>query len=499
MTQWATGMLFASRLFLALLFIGVSSAQTTEEYRVYTEQPRLLLRAERIRRLKRERERQSIRWEQFNTLMSGHAQMPEPGFALALYYAVTADAGAGKQAVEWASSATDARQMAMVFDWCQAAMTPAQSKALGARLTRAVASLAGKNDLGSVRDRAFAAIAIAEVDPAASESAIRDIVQNAWRKRLAPPLRDGLILPLDNQLFALYELLHVVRDNLNIDLRDDVRAWFKELPPLHLLSHYPAPYPAPENEYHVQAYDAEAAPDLRRAALSLATELSMVAYDNNSTDSQYLQGWLTQDRFLLRSAFGITYEFLWANPYQPGLSFYHFPLAHHDPKSGSLFVRSSWEDDATWFGKVGREWQLFQDGKITALDMRRPREPIVIGETAIFVAQEPIRFNVKDATRAYVIGLQPRSKYEIEVDDEEMREDSTDGAGTLELLFPPETFTGVRIHAPTGRRPERVSYLDRESIILSKAFSLAATVFAGPVNLKKIEPSGPSAMAPSSR
>src|SRR6476619_2654635 len=108
MTQWATGMLFASRLFFALLFIVVSSAQTTEEFRAYTEPPRLLLRAERIRRLKRERERQSIRWEQFKTLMSGHAQMPEPGFALALYYAVTADAGAGKQAVEWASSASDA-------------------------------------------------------------------------------------------------------------------------------------------------------------------------------------------------------------------------------------------------------------------------------------------------------------------------------------------------------------------------------------------------------
>ncbi len=449
MTQWATGMVFVSRLsFLLLINLAVSSAQTGEEFRVYTEQPRLLLRAERIKRLKRERDRQSMRWEQFNTLMSGHAQMPEPGFASALYYAVTGDADAAKSAIQWASSATDTRQIAVVFDWCQPAMTAAQSKAIGARLTRAVAALAGKSDLNAVRDRAFAAIAIADLDPAASESAMRDVVQNAWRKRIVPPLRDGVILPLDNELFALYELLHVVRDNLNIDLRDDVRAWFKELPPLHLLSHYPAPYPAPENEYHVQAYDAEAAPDLRRAALSRATELSMVAYDSNSTDSQFLQGWLIQDRFLLRSAFGITYEFLWANPYQPGLSYFHFPLAHHDPKSGSLFVRSSWDDDATWFGKVGREWQLFQNGKITALDMKRAREPIVIGETAIFVAHEPVRFDVKNAVRAYVIGLKPRSRYEIEVDDEEMREEATDGAGTLELVFPPETSTGVRIHRP---------------------------------------------------
>ncbi len=463
-------MLFASRLILLLPLVNLAFSQTVEEYRVYTEPPRLLLRAERLKRLKRERDRQSMRWEQFNTLMSGHAQMPEPGFASALYYAVTGNGEAAKSAIEWAGSATDVRQVALVFDWCQPAMTPEQRKALVAKLTRAASALAGKYELGSIRDRAFAAIAVAEQEPAASESAMRDIIQNGWRKRVAPPLRAGSILPLNNELFALYELLHVVRDNLEIDLREDARAWFKELPPLHLLSHYPAPYPAAENEYHVQAYDAEAQPDLRRAALSRATELSMVAYDSNSTDSQFLQGWLTQDRFLLRSAFGITYEFLWANPYQPGLSFFHFPLAHHDPKSGSLFVRSSWEDDATWFGKVGREWQLFRDGKITALDMKRPREPIVIGETSIFVAQEPVRFEVKNTARAYVIGLQPRAKYEVEVDDEEMREETTDGAGTLELLFPPETSTGVRLHRPAAARPERGSYLEREFTNWSKTF-----------------------------
>ncbi len=452
MTQWAKEMLARLRWWLIAVMIVSAWAQTAEEFRVYTEQPRLLIRPQRLRLLKRERERQSMRWGQFNGLMAGQAHMPEPGFAAALYYAVTGDAGTAQRAIEWALTASDTRQVALVFDWCQPALTPTQAKTLGGRLARAAATASGgKPDIASLRDRAFAAIASADQDPAAAEAALRDVVQNGWRKRIAPSLRQGTILPLGTELFALFELLHAVRDNLNIDLRTDIPAWFKELPPLHLLSHYPSPYPAPENEYRIPAYDAEGAPDLRRAALSRATELSMVAYDNNATDSQFLQGWLLQDRFLMRSAFGIGYEFLWANPYQPGLSYYHFPLAHHDPESGSLFVRSSWEEDATWFGRAGREWQMFQDGKITALDTQRPRPPLAIGETTIFVASGPVKFEVKNASRAYIIGLQPRARYEVEVDDEEMREIPADGAGTLELDFPADTSTGVRLRAPRAK------------------------------------------------
>jgi hypothetical protein len=260
-------------------------------------------------------------------------------------------------------------------------------------------------------------------------------------------------LPPDNELFSLLELLHSVRDNLNIDLRQDAADWFKELAPLQLLRHYPASYPAPENEYHIPAFEGQQAPDLRRAALSRATELAMVAYDTNASDSQFLQGWLMQDRFLLRSAFGIPYEYMWANPYQPGLSYFHFPLAHHDARSGGLFVRSSWDDDATWFGKAGAEWQLFRDGKITVLNTSKPRDEIQIGETSIFVARDPLRFHVKGASRAYIIGLQPHKVYQVEVDDEELREEETDSAGTLELTFPPDTSTGLRIRsAPFGTR-----------------------------------------------
>ena len=53
---------------------------------------------------------------------------------------------------------------------------------------------------------------------------------------------------------------------------------------------------------------------------------------------------------MLQGIFGAPYEFLWANPYQPGLSYFQLPVFYHDQHSGALFVRSNWEDDAIWFG-----------------------------------------------------------------------------------------------------------------------------------------------------
>ena len=44
-------------------------------------------------------------------------------------------------------------------------------------------------------------------------------------------------------------------------------------------------------------------PDLKRAALARAAELSMVAFDSNAPGSQILQGWLLNDNYLLRGTF----------------------------------------------------------------------------------------------------------------------------------------------------------------------------------------------------
>ena len=71
-----------------------------------------------------------------------------------------------------------------------------------------------------------------------------------------------------------------------------------------------------------------------------------------------------QDRFLMRGALGILYEFMWANPYQPGLSYFQMPLVYHDADSGHVFARSSWDEDAT---ETLVRFDLSEQGGITTV------------------------------------------------------------------------------------------------------------------------------------
>jgi hypothetical protein len=246
----------------------------------------------------------------------------------------------------------------------------------------------------------------------------------------------------------MLEILHAVRDNLNFDLRETFPEWFRQYPLLHLLAHYPAPWPASENEFRIPADEtiAKTGPDVRKAALSRAAELAMVAYDANAASSQLLQGWAINDRFLMRGTYGIPYELLWANPYQPGLSYYHVPLALHDEIGGQLFVRSSWEDDASWIGFFGGRLQLFKDGGVAQVDPETVREPLDIETAIVFVARESKRFSVarqdNDAA-VFILGLDPGHSYHVEVDGEEMTEERADPGGIVYL--PAVPGGGVRL------------------------------------------------------
>ncbi len=430
---------------LALLLVTAALGQ--DEFRVYTEHPRLFLTPQRLRLLKRERDRESMRWRQFDLLVRAAAKMPEPGFALALHYAVTGDAGVGKRAVEWAlGPGTDSRQLALVYDWCQPLLSSSQSKALEAKLRKLATQKTG-TDLPAARDRLLGLIATAD-DSHAEEIPLREMLQGWWRGEFAPKLADGrIIVPLD-QIFALCEILHATRDNLKIDLREDAPNYFRELPTYQVLANYPAPLSAPENEYRIPVYQGSGQPDLDRAALARAAGLSTVAYDNNALESQYLQGWLIQDRFMLQGVFGAPYEFLWANPYQPGLSYFQLPVFFHDQHSGALFLRSNWEDDAVWFGIYLGEAQLFREGRATVLTQKGPLAPkaegIPVGDSSVLVGRNPMQFPMEGG-RVLVVGLKPRSKYLVETDDEEMSELETDGAGTLVLEYPGDWAAGVRI------------------------------------------------------
>jgi hypothetical protein len=430
------------------LLAGSLAAQTLEEYRVYNPHPRLLLTTQRLRLLKRERDRDSMRWRQFSLLVRSAAEMPEAGFALALYYQVTSDEAFGKRAVDWAvGPGTDLRQLAFVYDWCQPVMAAPQSKALAAKISR-LAEQYKTDSLTSRRDRVLATIATADENQHGEEAFLREAVEQWWRVRMAPTLADGrTVIPLPD-VYALAELLHALRDNLKIELRDDIPDYFHELPKYQVLGNYPAPLAAPENQYRIPVYGGAGQPDVDRAALSRAGGLSMVAYDNNALENQFLQGWLIQDRFMLQGTFGAPYEFLWANPYQPGLSYFQLPVLYHDPSSGALFGRSNWEDDAVWFGLYQGEAQLFEDGKITVLKppahgSPEPK-PIAVGDASIMWGAVPLRFSVEGGP-TLVVGLKPKHRYLIETDDEEMRELETDRVGTLVLAYPAERSAGVRV------------------------------------------------------
>lgn len=428
------------------------------DYEIYSEPPRLLLNQRRLRLLKRERERESIRWQQFDTLMRGRARMSEPGFALALWGAVTSQPGACREAAEWAAKANAAdpgelRQIALVYDWCQPQTGEALSQMISRKLAAALSMRAG--DARHMRSLAFAAIVMADAEPKAAEAALRFTVETWWQGRIAPELqRGGFPFSTREQLYAMTEFLHAIRDNLRLDLRDGLNQWFEELPPLLLLSYYPQPWPAAENEYRIPAYWTAGDPDLRESVFSRAAEFALVAYDTNAKPHQFLQGWLMMDRFLMRGEFGIAYEFLWANPYQPGLSFTYMPDVFHG--RGRLLVRSGWDEDASWFGLWDGRAQLFLAGKRILVRPDAHPRPLDLGPVRVLFAPAGLQFETgwlappekgekQIEEVAFVVGLEREARYDVEVDGEEMFEAAADSGGILELRFQPGRKAGVRI------------------------------------------------------
>lgn len=436
--------MFAARLLPLLALTAFAQNQADEDFHVYTDSPRLLLTPQRLRLLQRERDRHSIRWQQFDALISGAAPMPEPGFANALYSQVAKNPSACRKAVDWAlgNNVKTGRELALVLDWCAPVMTE-KEKSL---LTSDMLNFSPRPD--DLRGHAAAVLfTIANADqlPDHGAPALRAEIEGWWRGYVVKRIEQGHPVPRD-QMYWVYEMFHAVRDNLKIDLRESAPAYFRSLPVVHLSSHYPAPYQAPENEYRVPIYVRDGEPDLKDAALSRAAEFAMVAYDDNALESQYLQGWLMQDRFMMRGALGSVYEFLWANPYLPGLSYFHTPLIFHDAFTGHVFARTSWDENATWLGYFDGHLQMFRDGHVETLRAGVATKPVRIGDALLLSAtdRDADRFHA-DAEAVFVLNLEPRATYEVEIDDQELWECETDAGGTLVLSLPEGTDAGVRI------------------------------------------------------
>jgi len=442
---------------------GWGQPGAAEPVAVSGEHPRLFLRAARLRLLRRERERRSMRWQQFDALISGGAPMPEPGFAQALYYQVSGDRAAGRRAVDWALRATDLRQMALVYDWCQDVLTPAERGQLALRIARRMMDTTPLDLIPAVRARVLGAVTLYdEAPPGAEDLPQKELdrdVHSWWEGRLAPALAAGRASVPRDDAYAMMELLHALADCARVDLRESAPAYFEGFPIEHLMSHYPEPYRMAEGDIFLGATRSPGEPDLNAATYSRAAELAMVAYDVNAPSTQFLQGWLMHDRYQLRTPLGAPYEFLWANPYQPGLSYNLVPLVSYDPDSGRLFVRSSWEEDATWFGAFDGVMQLARDGRVTTLDPRAGPEPLMLDAAVVCFAgaeggrRGAWRVTLEEEQPVFVVGLEPRRTYLVEADDEEMVEATADPAGILRLDDVPHgRLTGVRVRAAAQAR-----------------------------------------------
>src|SRR5438270_966175 len=238
------------------------AAQTEEPVVVATEHPRLFLRPQRLRLLKRERERTSARWVQFQALMAGKAPMPERGFAEALYFQIAGDAEAGRRAIAWAlGPGNDLRQQALVFDWCQDLLAEPQRRDLAARLQKGISGAAGNESVATVRSRVLAAVALFDHVPQAPQRELERVVRNWWGGKIVPALKGGHSVIARDDAYPLFELLHAIRDSTNLDLRETVPRFFKDYPVEHLMSYYPAVYEGPENEYRIGLMRSAGEPD----------------------------------------------------------------------------------------------------------------------------------------------------------------------------------------------------------------------------------------------
>jgi hypothetical protein len=424
---------------LALALCAALHAQDADEdFHVYRDAPRIVLTPQRLRLLERERERTSVRWQNLDAFITGDAAMPQPAFAWALYYRIAKDRAAARKAIDWALQHDDLRQLALVYDWCLPVATPTESDRLAQAIQRGIGQPA--NNMSAQAARAVAAIAIADKLPDAGDSVLRDIA--GWFRKQTSFKRDDL--------YSIFELLHAIRDNTKVDLRQSAPEYLKQLPLDYVAGFYPAAFPGPDNDFRIPVSSAPGDPDLDAAVRARAAGLAMVAFDTNSENYQYVQGLLMNERFLMRGPLGSPYEFLWANPYQPGLAYQTLPMVYHDPLSGDVFARTTWDEDATWIGYFDGTLQIFHDGGVQTVRKGAAIAPVRVGQALVTSPADPSNVKLQMNTPIlFVLGLTPKAEYAVEIDDQELDFVETDVGGTLVIHAADGTDAGVRIHPHT--------------------------------------------------
>ncbi len=283
--------------------------------------PRLLLNAQRIRRLKRDRERKTVRWTNFEKRVNTAPESTERGFELALYYAITGDEARGREAVQWALGHPMNRQASLVLDWCRRLISDSERQRMA---NCSLMAPGGGLTLSLMRDCLFVEIAHGTFKAQGSEGVARYDLS---------PLRNGGFQDAE-ELYAACELIYVLRAMQHVDLREDSREFFAQLPNELLLALKPSQLNHPDWLMHIAA-------------------LALVAVDPNLPSSQFLQGWAMEDRQMIREGPGVAYELLWADPYLPGVGYQNMDSWVYG-QEGQLFARAGWDTNSCWISISAR-------------------------------------------------------------------------------------------------------------------------------------------------
>ncbi len=298
-------------LFLACL-VASAAAQAQETPHI----PSLLLTPKLLRRLQRDRERQTVRWQNFEQRVQSGIDSSERGFELALYYAITHDRQRGEEAIAWAVvHKCERRETALVLDWIGDAISPQQRKALEEPGCKIVTRMFVTDQ---ARNNVFLAIAKDQDPQPAISSGWPAFRQDVHNTRLLAP----------KTLYQMCEFLLAARSSTRNDLRTDEPQFFSHLPKEFLLSLKPDQVEHPDWMAHIAA-------------------LALVSIDPNMENSQFLQGWAMEESQMLRDGPGVAYEFLWADPYLPGIAYQNMDPWTYDP-AGILFARDNWDAKSCW-------------------------------------------------------------------------------------------------------------------------------------------------------
>ncbi len=408
------------KILIAVAFLTPVAADCQQAYRVEAPHPRLWLNARRLRLLKRERQRSSERWLELQNLIENGQALPEEPLVLALQYAVEDKEEAGSRAVSWALKRTanssvadppELRELAVVLDWCYPLFNEADREKIVARISRAAGSLVVQSGMQPFASLILAAIA-SDGDWPGAEQTLAALYKK-WKGEILPNVGAGA-LDAPAARVAFLEACHALRDNLGIDLWDEAPEYFKQFPLYLMLQCYPLPFTVEGGRLHRPAgMDAERSDPAVEGRRTRVAELLAVAYDGNSVQAQFLQGWVTHDSYRLRDPWGALYEFLWMNPYQVGLSYYSAPLQLYDSENGRLWARSSWEDEAAWAGYSGGKLELFADGQRSIVQPSPKPSPILFPSFAVAAVSGDAAFAVRliEGEDVFAVGLQAGRTY----------------------------------------------------------------------------------------